>query len=163
MFWHCISSEVYMAASPPLSALLLHTRTDTILSLVSSGIFGIIGVPSRPPSVCPHQEVGSVSNSSTALSATFMSVYLVESLSSIPPCLLEIVSGGMKVKHTLSHLKCRHFFLKLMSSLRLTDSLPLLSTLQYPLDTGKLMNIVVTTSNNISSCNLKNLNSRIYA
>lgn len=42
------------------SALVLHPSTDTILSVVSSEIFGIIGVPSSQLSVCPVQEVESL-------------------------------------------------------------------------------------------------------
>lgn len=41
----------------PRAALLPQSSPDTILSLVSSGIFGIIGVPSRPLSACEFKRL----------------------------------------------------------------------------------------------------------
>lgn len=56
----CIPFAVRMMTSLKLLFFqpFIHApTTDTILSVVSSGIFGIIGVPSSPLSVCPVQEV----------------------------------------------------------------------------------------------------------
>lgn len=73
------------------SALVLHPGTDTILSVVSSEIFGIIGVPSSQLSVCPVQEVESLCPTAVQLCQwAFMSACLVPSPAPSPLWLLQI-------------------------------------------------------------------------
>lgn len=54
---HILLAISLNADSSEKLSFFLHPSTDTILSVVSSEIFGIIGVPSSQLSVCPVQEV----------------------------------------------------------------------------------------------------------
>jgi len=69
------------------------------LSVVFFGIFGIIGVPSNPSSVCLPCSRGwlCVCNSSSALSASLMSACVVQSMSALSMCLFQTESVGRKI------------------------------------------------------------------
>lgn len=94
--WVLLRAHTALPSAWMLTALknflfFLHPSTDTILSVVSSEIFGIIGVPSSQLSVCPVQEVEPLCPTAVQLCQwAFMSACLVPSPAPIPLWLLQI-------------------------------------------------------------------------
>lgn len=87
---YCLPSA-WMLTALKNFLFFLHPSTDTILSVVSSEIFGIIGVPSSQLSVCPVQEVEPLCPTAVQLCQwAFMSACLVPSPAPIPLWLLQI-------------------------------------------------------------------------